>query len=105
MTKLHPSLKQFDAILRSIISPKPPDLLRIWVEKRSRRRRRRTASLELVRVSPTPTPSEAMAEEAETRSAEGSGSGWAARFLRHPRAERPAGARRNQAAWLWSVKG
>jgi hypothetical protein len=41
MTKLHPSLKKFNAILRSIVSTSEPDPIRAIVEKRSRKRLRK----------------------------------------------------------------
>ena len=44
MTKLHPSLKKFNAILRSIVSTSEPDPIRAIVEKRSRKRIRKPKS-------------------------------------------------------------
>jgi hypothetical protein len=41
MTKLHPSLKKFNAILRSIVPTSEPDLIRVLAEKRSRKRNRK----------------------------------------------------------------
>jgi hypothetical protein len=44
MTKLHPSLKKFNAILRSIVPTSEPDLIRVLAEKRSRKRNRKPKS-------------------------------------------------------------
>ena len=61
MTKLHPSLKKFDAILRSIVSTQPPDLIRVWIETHSRRRRRHTNPK--VRQMPEALPAEEAAPD------------------------------------------